>query len=265
LTSTLFVVWTQASFPRVGSVEPVVAKEYRFGRVAAGKIVAYSFILDNPSRYPVRVTGVGTSCACTTANQDFEEVPAKGSVPLPVEVRTLGRGGPIRETILVSLSDGRRLSFLVSGYVEPDHVALIEFGLIQKGMDASRSFELLPAPDVSLDVVELRYPSEVVDVAATTRNSTPSALAFEVRSGNEIPYGPFDGTIEIVTTDPFKPVKTARFIGSVAFPLRVEPEQIGLGLMVPGERVNGETRIISPYGQAIKVEGVRIVEGEQVE
>lgn len=257
--------WTRWRHARSSDHGEIAEKRFDFGRVAAGKLVSHSFTLDNPTREDVRVTAIKTSCACTTTAEKLQEIPARGSLAIPVEIKTSGRNGPVAETILVSLSDGQRVALKLTGYVEPDTVARIDFGLIEKGDDVSRSFVLRSPPSIALELLDLRYPAQLIGVVPGLGVAEKQALAFEVKPQENIPYGPFHGEIQIITNDEFKPIKTALFAGSVVFPLVVDPERIALGLMAPGQRVTAETWITCPYDRPVTIENVRNIEGEPVE
>lgn len=78
---------------------------YDFGQVVAGLAVSHTFLLTNEGDEPLVITGVTTSCGCTTTALAKTTLAPGESVELAALVDTSGFAGAIAKTITVASND----------------------------------------------------------------------------------------------------------------------------------------------------------------
>ncbi len=83
-------------------------------RPAAGeKVVAVSFPFRNSGDAPVKITGIQTSCGCTSAKADLTDIPAGASGAVEVRFTVGRRTGEQIKGIIVRTSDKQKHKLLL--------------------------------------------------------------------------------------------------------------------------------------------------------
>ncbi|MBU1048826.1 DUF1573 domain-containing protein [Candidatus Bipolaricaulota bacterium] len=125
LTVTLCVALSAlaAAAPAI-SVVPAV---YDFGSVFEGIAVSHTFMIKNIGDEALAISGVSTSCGCTTASKPTEPIEPGESFALDVLVNTTGFSGTISKNITVYSNDpgSPLLTLRVTGQVlksDPYHI-----------------------------------------------------------------------------------------------------------------------------------------------
>lgn len=78
------------------------AKEYDFGKVAAGTKVTYQFKFKNTGSEPLVITNVKPSCGCTTPSWSKDEVAPGAEGFIDVAFNTAGKSGIQSKTVTVT-------------------------------------------------------------------------------------------------------------------------------------------------------------------
>lgn len=92
----------------------VDAREYDFGRVAAGEKVEWEVRLSNRGRKDLIIRNIKTGCGCTVAELDSRVIRPGGCGWLKVAFRTTGRSGHQRKTITLTTNDYRHQQLLLT-------------------------------------------------------------------------------------------------------------------------------------------------------
>lgn len=72
-----------------------------FGQVSQGDILEHTFRLRNDSTEILRITGIHTSCGCTTSQIEKAEVPPGESVDIQVKFDTKGASGAKEQFVYI--------------------------------------------------------------------------------------------------------------------------------------------------------------------
>lgn len=226
---------------------------HNFGRLASGAIVKHSFLLKNTADSTLEITAVKTSCRCSVVKEFPKLLMPGSSTELSVEMNTSRKSGPVIEHILVTWSNGRSTTLSLTGYVEGNTLAELDYGKTRKGDRTKRSFSV-PTGVAGYSVVRV----EADDKYFTTerRETTNGLTMYDVTLNDGIPYGAFNKVITVWTSDTVKPQKSVLVRGEILYPLRVEPNQVLLGQIAPGETKRATVRVFSPYEQSVRVDKV---------
>lgn len=90
-----------ASVPEIRFAAPV----FDFGKIGAGTVVRHNYFFTNQGTAPLIVTGVHTSCDCTTTGKWSAKVEAGKTGVIPVQFNSTGYGGAIKKWIMVTSND----------------------------------------------------------------------------------------------------------------------------------------------------------------
>jgi len=117
LTITAHVVMDKKS----GTSQPEVfflETQHDFGKVVQGKVVEYTFQLENKGSSTLKISDIKTSCGCTAAllSKDSIEPGDKGT--LKVELDTKNRSGKFSRTITVQTNDPKEPSKILTVYAD---------------------------------------------------------------------------------------------------------------------------------------------------
>lgn len=104
------------------SVEPHMSFEktaHDFGKIKEeGGNVVYKFIFTNTGSKPIKISGVSSSCGCTTPDWSREEIPAGGEGFVSASYNPLNRPGDFKKSITVkSNADNNPVTLYVNGTV----------------------------------------------------------------------------------------------------------------------------------------------------
>ncbi len=107
----------------------VAINVYDFGSITEGFAVTHTFILQNVGDEVLRISGVQTSCGCTTAALDKTSLAPGETVDLQVQVNTTGYHGTITKLINVISNDEDmpQLTLRITGQVltaQPNQIAV---------------------------------------------------------------------------------------------------------------------------------------------
>ncbi|MDW7980234.1 MAG: DUF1573 domain-containing protein [Verrucomicrobiales bacterium] len=84
-----------------------------FGKVKSGVVVTHEFMFTNVGDAPLEITGVRTSCGCTTAGEWSQRVEPGMTGRIPVQFNTGGFAGMVMKTVTVDSNDPERPSVVL--------------------------------------------------------------------------------------------------------------------------------------------------------
>lgn len=129
--------------PRVVCQEPT----HDFGVVTGLKDVEHTFHIENTGDADLQISGVRTTCGCTTTKLEQQTIAPGGKVPLGVTVSLRGRTGKQNKPVFVQSNDPAMPQYKleISCEIVPDiavQPASLSFGSLRPGEPASRTVEL---------------------------------------------------------------------------------------------------------------------------
>ncbi|MFC1780854.1 DUF1573 domain-containing protein [Planctomycetota bacterium] len=113
----------------------------------------HTFVLTNTSKHPIKLLKQSSTCGCTVAElNEGTIVPPSGAVKVPVKANWAGRAGPQSAVVTIITDDSKTptISLRVSGFVKVPVIvtpAVVNFGLLKPGQQATRVVELHPGTD----------------------------------------------------------------------------------------------------------------------
>ena len=92
---------TNGNGPKIQFAEPV----HDFGKISAGEAVKYDFVFTNAGDAMLEITGVQTSCGCTTAGNWPRQLEPGKTGAIPIQFSSGSFNGQIHKTITVTCND----------------------------------------------------------------------------------------------------------------------------------------------------------------
>lgn len=115
MTVHLAMAWTRSV-----STPPLTASERRvtLGNIDEGSVAQRQILLTNTGTTPLHISRVITSCGCTSTAAPTVVLP-KHSEPLTISFDSLGKAGPVHESVQVVVAgyDRKELQIPISGFV----------------------------------------------------------------------------------------------------------------------------------------------------
>lgn len=120
--SLILVLLGVMSVSLVAIAAPKIASDtlsYNFGTVLEGTVVTHTFALSNSGDSALSITGVHTSCGCTTAALAKSTLAPGESVGLTVHFNTANYQGQVQKTVYVQSNDPTtpQLTLTITGTV----------------------------------------------------------------------------------------------------------------------------------------------------
>jgi hypothetical protein len=124
---------TNASTPSAAPSIDFDARNHDFGLVNEGDSIRHVFEVRNKGTAPLVMSGVNTSCGCTTASLGVTTIPAGGRGPLEVVMDTHGEHGEGRRSILVSSNDPHQPTSTLEIQYDVERLLRLDRSFVQLG------------------------------------------------------------------------------------------------------------------------------------
>jgi hypothetical protein len=220
------------------------ATSHDFGAVARGAKVEYRFKLSNIYEEEVHISGVHSSCGCTSPqiSKDSLKTYEEGAIVAVFNTRSFTGQKHATVTVNIDRPFPAEVQLQVSGYIRSDIVVYpgeAEFGSIDQGSGAEKKLEVNYAGRNDWKIVQVKSgnPHLVASVAETQRGNGNVSYQLQVRLKPDAPVGYFKDQITLVTNDSRStevPVEVeARIIAEVT----LSPSSLFLGVVKPGQKV----------------------------
>ncbi|MGA2034929.1 MAG: DUF1573 domain-containing protein [Thermoguttaceae bacterium] len=218
--------------------------EHDFGNCARGAKAEHEFALSNIYMEEVHITGVRSSCGCTSVRVGTPTLRTyeKGAI-----IATFNTGlflGQRGATLTVTLDKPypAEVQLHVKGYIHGDVVfepGSVQLGDVDPAVGAQRQVTVSYAGRSDWRILDVRGvdPHLSAGLVEISRTGGQVAYALAVRLNPGASVGYLNDQIMLVTNDPRTPqiplTVEARVLGSVT----VSPSSLFLGVVEPGERV----------------------------
>lgn len=157
--------------PKIHSAQPT----YKFATVIQGEVVQHEFIIENTGDEVLQIKRVQSSCGCTAAKPENDEIQPGESTKIKVSFNTTGRVGEQKKYIAVASNDPDNTIYrlTIEGTVqEPPILAVLEaehnFGAISQDQVVEHTFVFSNAGTSDLEILDIR--SSCGCTAATVGN-----------------------------------------------------------------------------------------------
>ncbi len=231
---------------------------YDFGSALEGQMVTHTFTVKNNGQGYLDITGVKTSCGCTTGQPSKMHVAPGDTSDIAVSFDThFQKGHQVRTiTAFTNDPDNPQVAMTMQGIVKKQVEAQpgeISFGTdIKRGTEDTREIlvnDLNPARG-TFSVGPVSNSNSSIKVEQMKRPDGKPGALLKVSLLKTMPTGPFDDTIKI--TNNRVPLQVDVF-GTVTGDLNVDPAQVSFGLAPRGQDVVRIFKLSNQGKRPIKV------------
>jgi len=220
--------------------------EHDFGTVARGSDTVYRFEITNIYKQTMHITGVRSSCGCTspTIENEVIETYEKAYVVARFNTRTFtGRRGATL-TVTFGSPYSAEVQLRVHGNIRGDVVfqpGAVDFGSVDQGEIREQLVKVTYAGRDNWKIVDVTNDNDnyEVELEETTRQSGRVSYNLLVRLKDDVPSGFIKDQLTVVTND--SRADSQRFplyVGGRVVPeISVTPESLVLGSVPVGEEI----------------------------
>jgi hypothetical protein len=230
---------TNALGPRI----TFLTNEYHFGRVTAGTLVKYTFIVSNAGDQTLEISRVTPGCHCTTAGDWSHKVEPGQTGKIPIQFDSGSFRGDVSKTITVASNDKRA----------PNQTLALH-GTVWRAIEVTPQFAYINVlPDSPSNVSSVVHITNQTDEPVTLSEPTSANGSFKgelktIKPGKEyeltvtavqpLAPGNTSGTIFIKTSFTNMPVLNVTAVAMVQPAIVLTPDQIRLSPQLDGWTTN---------------------------
>lgn len=220
----------QLSGPRIQAS----ISQYDFGEITEGVVVKFSFQVKNVGDQVLHITNIMTSCGCTAAAMQNDEIQPGKETQINVEFNSQGKSGQQHKTIALASNDASNpsLKLDLTGQVlskekntESSKIAgpkiqfentLHDFGKIKEGSIVEYTFKYKNIGSELLEISHVRTSCGCTAAVISGKSLKPNeegTLKVEFDSSNR--EGVVTRTITLTSNDSLEPQKTLTIIAFI--------------------------------------------------
>jgi len=245
--------WAKKMFP---------TNSHDFGVVARGSKQEYAFVLTNLYKEEVHISGVRSSCGCTSPRVTKDRIKTHEQSEILAVFNTRSFLGAKSATITVTIDEPfyAEVQLTVAGYIRSDVVfnpGSVEFGAVDAGQEASQKVSVSYAGREDWEITDVRSANEhfEVELQETLRSGGRVNYEMVVRLKDDAPPGYIHDQLFIVTNDSGASNVTLPVEGQVTSAITVSPAALFLGVVKPGESV--KKRLVVRGSKPFKIVSVK--------
>lgn len=215
-----------------------------FGSVARGAKAEFAFELVNCYKEDVHISGVRSSCGCTTPvlTKDTLKTWEKAEILASLNTRSFQGAKSATITVTIDRPFPAEVRLHVSAYIRRDVVfspGLVDFGAVEHGEAAEKVIHVSYAGRNDWRIVDVRSanPHFEVELTEKERGGGRVSYAMLVRVSPDAPCGYMLDQLTVVTNDRNLTSIPLAVEGRVESPLTVSPASLVLGVLKPGQTV----------------------------
>ncbi len=233
-----------------------------FGIVARGSKQEYAFIVTNIYKEDVHISGVRSSCGCTTPRVTKDRIKTHEQSEIVIAYNTRSFLGAKSATVTVTIDEPfyAEVQLTVNGYIRSDVVfnpGAVEFGSVDAGQGASQKVSVSYAGRDDWEITDVRSANEhfEVELLETLRSSGRVNYDMVVRLKADAPPGYIHDQLLIVTNDSGASSVSLPVEGQVVSAITISPASLFLGVVKPGESV--KKRLVVRGSKPFKIVSVK--------
>jgi len=221
-------------------------REHNFGTVARGSDTVYRFEITNLYKQPMHITGVRSSCGCTSTSIENPTINTHEKAYIVAKFNTRTFKGFHGATLTVSFGApyGADVQLRVNGEIRGDVVfspGAVQFGNVDEGVPMERALTVNYAGRESWRIVDITNDNNNFEVELTELSRGVGKVSYNlvVRLKENVKSGYVKDQITVVTNDPrLESQKIPLFVeGHVIPEISVTPENLVLGDVTLGEAI----------------------------
>ena len=239
--------------PKVAVSTPL----YDFGSALEGQMVTHTFTIKNNGQGYLDITGVKTSCGCTTGQPSKMHVAPGDTSDIAVSFDThFQKGHQVRTiTAFTNDPDNPQVAMTMQGIVKKQVEAVpgeIAFGDVKRGTEGTREIlvgDLNPARG-TFSVGPISNSNSSIKVDQEKRPDGKPGALLKVSLLKTMPTGPFNDSIKITTNR--VPLQVDVF-GTVTGDLNIDPAQVSFGIVPRGQDIVRIFKLSNQGAHPVKV------------
>ncbi len=217
---------------------------HEFGTVARGAQAEYVFVLQNIYKEDVHISGVRSSCGCTTPTIENASLKTWETGGIRAKFNSRSFLGQKSATITVTIDQPfpAEVQLTVSGYIRSDVVlqpGAVDVGELDAGVPAEQTIDISYAGrnDWQIRGIEVPHDYFRVSLRETRRGQGRVDYQMNVRLTENAPVGYLQDQFFIVTNDQRMERIPVVISGRVLPSVTVSPSSLALGVLQPGQQV----------------------------
>ncbi len=219
-------------------------KSHNFGTVARASKTEYVFEMQNIYKETIHISGVRTSCGCTSPRvlKPTLKTWEKGGVLVKFNTDSfLGQRGAT-VTVTIDQPYYAEVQLTVSGFIRGDvmfNPGTVNFDSVDFGEGAAQSVNVSYVGRSDWRITDIRSANTnlVVEPVETRRSNGRVNYQLNVKLKEEAPAGYFNDQMVLITNDGQSQNIPLRVEGNIVSTLTVSPAALSLGILRPGETV----------------------------
>jgi len=226
LSTTLFA---QNGNPQISSVE----KNFDFGQIVEGDIVAHNFEIENKGDAPLTINRVKASCGCTAVAPSKNILEPGESTLINVKFNSAHRRGEQRKHVYIFSNDPKspelRLSFTatilpkdapqVSDIKKPDlklSKYYFDFGNVKQGTELNLEVIVRSTGGETVKIQKVVSTSTSVSAYSTKQNLLPGETGtLKIKFDTSAKSGKMSRTVTVYSNDPDEPQQTITLFANI--------------------------------------------------
>jgi Protein of unknown function (DUF1573)/Flagellar-associated PapD-like len=232
---------------------------FDFGTALEGTMVRHTWKITNTGRGRLIIRGVKTSCGCTAAAPAKTNLAPGESTEISAGFDTRFQKGHQIRTITAYTNDPDTSAAImtIQGTVKQQVAATpaeVHFSDVKKGTEVTKEVTISDLTgEGGFKVGDITNSNPAIKVAKEKRPDGKPGALLKVTLTRDMPVGPFDDTLKVVTTR--VPVQIDVF-GKVTGDLSVEPAQVSFGTVAHGAEAIRFVKLTSQGARPVKVLGI---------
>ena len=223
------------------------SREHNFGTVARGADIVHRFEIANIYKEPMVITGVRSSCGCTTPTIENATIKTHEKAYVVAKFNTRTFNGFHGATLTVSFGGQYRaeVQLRVHGNIRGDVVftpRALQFGNVDEGTAGARGVTVKFSGRTNWRIVDVTNDNDHFEVELKELVRTAGKVSYNllVRLKDNAPVGYLKDQLTIVTNDTWAESKRIPLYveGRIVPEISITPETLVLGEVAPGSAVS---------------------------
>lgn len=227
--------WAKKMFP---------VTSHNFGTVAKGSKTEYRFVFRNIYKEDLHVSGVRTSCGCTSPEITKRDLKTHETSEIIAKFNTRTFLGQHGATLTVTFDKPfyAEVQLRVAGNIRGDVTfdpPFVDLGNVDLGKGAERTIRVTRAGSSPWEIKDVRSANGNFEVALSTPTVGAAQISYDLtmRLKPDAPAGYLKGQLILVTNDPRATQIPMDVEGRVVAAVTVSPQLLSLGAVSPGGSV----------------------------
>lgn len=227
LACFLTPVWTA---PALQVAEPAL----NYGNRRSGDIIRHTFRIENTGTETLKISGIRSSCGCTSPQKDGIRILPGETGELPVRINLRGRTGPQSQRIRFYSNDPRHPTYTLKldGVATPDisvEPRTLNMGMVNPDQPAPGTVVLRSTRKRPFDVINVRTQRKRLNVKVVTSEDRLTT-ELQVTPNSVKGQGQFTDVILLETADPEKKEERILVMWQISHGVSVAPSELHMAV-----------------------------------